>query len=221
MPGVDEEIAAVRGIRARQIEHQVVGVRRHRFGSSDVFADDLILLQRGRARSAIGDHQIDAERYRRARMCQSFGDYLGAIVRQAVMHDDGLVIRQAPQTRFWVAAGWIDGDRTDLDRTEPEPGECADGCATFVEAGGKPNRGREMQAGDVNCKPVIASARCRPHRSRGPAETGACRDCKVMRGLRIEPERERADKCEIDRHVQISQIAPRVLHPLRPLSLSD
>src|SRR5207244_4018267 len=35
----------------------------------------------------------------------------------------------------------------------------------------------------------------------GPAETRACRNREMMRGLRIEPERERANKSRIGRHV--------------------
>src|ERR1700704_3747256 len=120
-------------------------MRRHRFGRSDVFADDLVRVERRRARPAIGDHEIDAERYRQTRACQSFGDYSCAIVRQAVMHDDALVVGQAPQPGLRVAVGWIDGKRPDLDGTEAEVGKGRDRRAALVEAGGKSNRWWEIQ----------------------------------------------------------------------------
>ena len=115
MPGVGEEIAAIHRVRARQVHHQIIRVRCHRFGGRDVFADDLVRLQGSRAQPAIGDDEIDAERHRQAGARQSFGDHVGAVIRQAVMHDDGFVVGQAPQPRFRVAAGRIDRNRADLD----------------------------------------------------------------------------------------------------------
>ncbi len=136
MPGVGKKIATVHRVRARQVQHQIIRVRRHYFGGSGIFADDLIRVQGSRARAAVGDHEIDSERHWQAALRQSFRDHLGAIVRQAVMHDDGLIIRQAPEPRFWVAAGRIEGNRTDLDRTEAEARERMDGRAALVKAGG-------------------------------------------------------------------------------------
>jgi AcrR family transcriptional regulator len=57
-----------------------------------------------------------------------------------------------------------------------------------------------MQSGHIGCKPVIADVRRHSHRACGPSETRACRNREVMRGLRIEPERERRNKSRIDGH---------------------
>ena len=58
-----------------------------------------------------------------------------------------------------------------------------------------------MQAGHIGCKPIIPDVRRGPHRACGPGETRACRNREMMRGLRIEPERERANESRIGRHV--------------------
>jgi hypothetical protein len=61
---VGKEIAAVHRVRARQVQHQIVRVRRDQLGGVDIFADDLIGLERRRARPAVGHHEIDAKRHR-------------------------------------------------------------------------------------------------------------------------------------------------------------
>ena len=48
---------------------------------------------------------------------------VGAVVRQAVMHDDAVVIRQPPQPWLRVALRWINRNRTDLDRAKAKPGK--------------------------------------------------------------------------------------------------
>src|SRR6266436_10412761 len=60
-----------------------------------------------------------------------------------------------------------------------------------------------MQAGHIGCKPVIPDLRRCPNRACGPSETRACHNREMMRGLRIEPERERANESRISRHVRI------------------
>ena len=92
MGGIGEEIAAVHGVGTRQIQHQVIRVRFHRFGRGRVFADDLVGGERRCAGSAIGDHEIDTEWHWQVRRFQSFGDRLNAVVRQAVIHDDAAVV---------------------------------------------------------------------------------------------------------------------------------
>src|SRR5258705_154115 len=81
-----------------------------------------------------------------------------------------------------------------------QPGNVGFGRAVFAEAGGEANGVKEMQAGHTGRKPVIVDTRHGPHRACGPAETRACRNREMMRGLRIEAERERTNKLRIGRH---------------------
>jgi hypothetical protein len=110
------------------------------------------------------------------------------------MHGDGFVIGQPPQPRFGIARRWVDRHRADLDRTEAEPGERADRCAALVKACGEANRVREIEAGNAGCEPGVVDRGGGPHRSGSPAETRTGGNGEVMRGFRIEPEGERAEK---------------------------
>ena len=49
MRAIGKEVASVFRVRAGQIQHQVIRMRRHHLGGGNVFADDLIAAQRRRA----------------------------------------------------------------------------------------------------------------------------------------------------------------------------
>ena len=119
----------------------------------------------------------------------------------------------APQPRFWVALGRIDRDRTDLDRPEAEPGECPDRSAVLVEAGGQPDRSREVETGNAGRRALLILDRGhRPHRPRRPLQGSGCRHREVMRALRIEPEHQRTDQGRIKIHLSSQPLANILRH---------
>jgi hypothetical protein len=147
-------------------------MRRHRFGRIGVFGDDLIRVQRCRARSAIGDHEIDAERHWQACARQSFGDRHNAIIRQAVMHDDAVIVGQPPQPRLRIALGGIDRDRTDLNRAKAETGEIAEPLLSKPAAspiGDGKRRPATLTASRSSSMRVVARIACAAQPRRAPA----------------------------------------------------
>jgi hypothetical protein len=49
------------------------------------------------------------------------------------MYNDSAIFRQPEQARARIAQRWIDGNRTDFDKTETQTGERLDRGPAFVE----------------------------------------------------------------------------------------
>ena len=163
MRTLDEEIAAVLGVGAAHVEHQIVGVRRKHPRGRDVFLDDLFGTERRRALAAIGDGDVDAERHRQLQSLDPLFHRSRAVIRHAVMHHDGAVLRQAPQPRLRVAVRRVDGDRADLDAAEAERRQRLDAQGALVVACRKPDRMRKADARDRAFKPRIGHREQRLH----------------------------------------------------------
>ncbi len=171
MRAVGEEVASIDGVRAGEIQHEIVGAGREQPRGGHVFADDPIRGERSRAGPAVCHDEIDAKGNRHMRSCQSRRDGAGSVVGQAVMHDDSLVLRQPPQPGFWISGGWIDRNRTDLHGPEPECGQRRDRRPAFVKAGGEADRCRKPQSGNARLQSgrgrygLSLASRQRPNRA--------------------------------------------------------
>ena len=135
---VVERAAAAAGVRAVEIQREVVGdagegLRRlaqlpHHF-------------TRRNRNSGVGLDEVDPEGNLHPAARQPPRHHLGAVVGDAVVDDDGLVRGQAEQPRpVGVSFGGALRNRADLDAAEAEGGQPAHRPAALVEAGGEADR---------------------------------------------------------------------------------
>ena len=186
-------------------------MRRHDFGGRDIFADDLIGVQGGAAPAPrlVTTRLMPSGTGSRV-VRQAPGDRVRAVVRQAVMHDDGRDRRAGATAAVWDCRP---RDRSRSSRSRPNR-------SRGRRARGSPSRScrsrRQARSGRESASPQRRSQACASSTrvaariaSDGPAEPRARRDREMMRGLRIEPERERTNEGRVERHGRIISTSAR------------
>ena len=164
------------------------------------YSADTLRFEGGRAWPAVRHADIDAKRDWQLLILDAIGHHARAIVLHPVMHQQGAIFRQTPQTRLRVAVGTVDGNRPDLDAAETERGKGCDGFTVLVIAGGEADRVRESYACDGRLQARFRDREEWCEAGRRPCHARSQPDSEMMGRFRLQTECHRPDHAGVNAH---------------------
>ena len=185
--GVTLQVAQILGVRARDVDGHVVGVRVHAVQAQQIVVDGAF-DRRGRV---LADVQAeDAAAGAEFRLLHVGQEGAETFVVETEPVDQRVRFGQAEHARLRIAALSFRRHGADLDETETHRRQAVDAAAVLVQAGGQADAVRELQA---RHRHRVVHARLLPQAlQRRVLQPGQGAERQLVRVFGVEPEEERA-----------------------------